>query len=194
MVRRVLVTGGNSGLGFETCKELLKIPDICVVMGSRNMESGRAAVQKLCGAEDDAHNNTGERIELLLQIDLLDDDTIQSAAQTYGEKYGPDSLYCIVNNAGLSSRSPYKEVWQVNMMGTRTVTKAFLPYLIETGGRIVHVSSITGNMFYSKLSEKWQQKILHPSQDDFDFLDKFVLETADMELFEKEGLGDWTKD
>lgn len=49
-------------------------------------------------------------------------------------------------------------------------------------------------MFYSKLSEKWQQKILHPSQDDFDFLDKFVLETADMELFEKEGLGDWTKD
>ena len=140
MVRRVLVTGGNSGLGFETCKELLKIPDICVVLGSRYLESGRAAVQKLLGAEDDAHNNTGERIELL-QIDLLDDDTIQAAAQTYGEKYGPDSLYCIVNNAGLSSRSPYKEVWQVNMIGTRSVTQAFLPYLIEAG-RIVHVSSM----------------------------------------------------
>eukprot|EP00961_Rhodomonas_salina_P131983 1777060-Rhodomonas_salina.2 len=108
MVRKVLVTGANKGLGFEVCKKLLEIPDMYVIVGSRDQGRGEEALKALAelpGSEG--------RLELTL-IDVGDQDSIKKAADAYGAKHGPNSLYCLVNNAGLSSRSPGKEVWAVN--------------------------------------------------------------------------------
>ena len=106
MVRRVLVTGSNRGIGLEVVKALLKVPDIHVLLGARDADRGQTAVQSLPGYEDG-------RVELL-HIDVGDPASIQSAAQAFGDKYGKkNSLYCLVNNAGIGSKFPYKEVWKV---------------------------------------------------------------------------------
>ena len=186
MVRRVLVTGSNRGIGLEVVKALLKVPDIHVLLGARDADRGRTAVQSLPGYEDG-------RVELL-HIDVGDPASIQSAAQAFGDKYGKkNSLYCLVNNAGIGSKFPYKEVWKVCAIGTMLVTDAFLPYL-EEKGRVVNVGSISGVTYYPKVSKEWQTKLLQPQRSDLEWLSKFVMETEDMELYEKEGLGDWVSD
>lgn len=187
MVRKVLVTGANKGLGFEVCKKLLEIPDMYVIVGSRDQGRGEEALKALAelpGSEG--------RLELTL-IDVGDQDSIKKAADAYGAKHGPNSLYCLVNNAGLSSRSPGKEVWAVNAGGPIFCTDAFLPYMVEDG-RVLNVSSVAALMFWKNLSEEVQQKHTSGTREDLDKIYNFVLNTDDMSLFEKEGLGDWSKE
>lgn len=59
---------------------------------------------------------------------------------------------CLVNNAGMSHRSPFRDtdpavlrkVMDVNFFGAVNMTAAALPLLRESGGRIVAISSVAG--------------------------------------------------
>lgn len=62
-------------------------------------------------------------------------------------------LWALVNNAGvcvnfgeveLSLMSNYRGCMEVNFFGTLSITKAFLPLLRQTKGRIVTISSPAG--------------------------------------------------
>ncbi|OCT78566.1 hypothetical protein XELAEV_18029655mg [Xenopus laevis] len=63
-------------------------------------------------------------------------------------------LWGVVNNAGISifgeveftSMETYKEVAEVNLGGTVRVTKACLPLIRRTKGRVVNISSMLGRM------------------------------------------------
>ena len=46
-MQRVFVTGGNSGIGFELCKQLIKKHGCHVFMGARNMDKGTAAIEQI---------------------------------------------------------------------------------------------------------------------------------------------------
>jgi (+)-neomenthol dehydrogenase len=46
MKRIALVTGGNRGLGYETCLQLAKL-GYYVILTARNMDKGKAAVKAL---------------------------------------------------------------------------------------------------------------------------------------------------
>lgn len=45
-MKRVLITGANKGIGFETARQLLQ-NGYYVYLGSRTLENGQAAVVKL---------------------------------------------------------------------------------------------------------------------------------------------------
>lgn len=50
-----VVTGGNSGLGFETAKHLVEFSAACVVLGVRNLEAGEKAkreIEKFAGRKN----------------------------------------------------------------------------------------------------------------------------------------------
>ena len=61
-------------------------------------------------------------------------------------------LWGLVNNAGLyylseiemTSKKLLRRTFEVNVFGTVTVTKKFVPLVRKAKGRVVNVSSITG--------------------------------------------------
>ncbi|CAL1274991.1 unnamed protein product [Larinioides sclopetarius] len=66
----------------------------------------------------------------------------------------PAELWAVVNNAGIvkgfsvemSTMDEFKDVFDVNFFGTVRVTKAFLPLLKKSKGRIVNVTSLGGEV------------------------------------------------
>ena len=89
----VLITGANTGIGFETAKALLKSPKAYhVFLGSRDAAKGQQAVAEL--ARDVTGTNTVEPV----QIDVTSDESIGNAAEMVKAKFG--KLDVLINNAG----------------------------------------------------------------------------------------------
>lgn len=90
----VLITGANTGIGFETAKALLKSSEpYHVFVGSRDATKGEQAAAAL--AKDIAQTtSTFETI----QIDVTSDESINQAAGIVKAKFG--RLDVLVNNAG----------------------------------------------------------------------------------------------
>src|ERR1700761_2251235 len=94
-MKTVLITGANKSIGFETARQLLKA-GYYVYLGSRDMENGKKAVQKI---NDEGFNNLES-----LQIDISDSQSVKAAREVLGEKIA--SLSVLINNAGISGGFP----------------------------------------------------------------------------------------
>lgn len=140
-----LITGANKGIGFETARQLAQ-QGYTVVIGARSEANGAEAVEKLTAEGFDAD---------FVKIDTTDSETIESAAQTVGEKYG--RLDALINNAGIfvdagvavrdTPDDVLRNTFETNFFGAWHAIQAFLP-LIEKAdaGRIVNVSSTVGSL------------------------------------------------
>ncbi|MFC5409984.1 SDR family oxidoreductase [Larkinella bovis] len=140
------VTGANKGIGFEVVKDLAQ-NGFFVYVGSRNLENGLAAVEKL---KADGIN-TVEAIEL----DVASQDSVDAARATIGDK--TQVLDVLVNNAGISGGFPqsalnatidqFKTVYETNVYGVVRVTQAFMDLLKQsTEPRIVNVSTAMASL------------------------------------------------
>jgi len=54
MVSKILVTGGNTGIGFALCKQLAIDKGIHVLLAARSEEKGKAAVKAINELKADA--------------------------------------------------------------------------------------------------------------------------------------------
>ncbi len=148
-----LVTGANTGIGFQIAKALIE-NDYTVFVGARNIEKGKRAAAEL-----------GDKA-IFIKLDITRSDDIQTAVKTIQETYGYLSL--LVNNAAIShigkegqtmeqvlaSQMPsivsideLRTVWNTNVFSTLAVTQAFLSLLTNAGSaRIVTVSSALGSL------------------------------------------------
>jgi NAD(P)-dependent dehydrogenase (short-subunit alcohol dehydrogenase family) len=80
------------------CERLLsEWPNTYVILGSRDPERGQAAVKEIVQS---VGGNSQERLECLA-LDTASDDSVRTAVQTLGSKFGEQSLYGIINNAGV---------------------------------------------------------------------------------------------
>lgn len=149
--RTVLVTGGNSGLGFHTCR-MLAAKGARVLLASRSSQRGDQAEAEILQAVPDA------RLEVI-SLDLADLDSVRLCADNLLS--GLDSLHVLMNNAGVMA-IPRQETTQgferqfgVNHLGHFALTGALLPLLLKTpASRIVNVSSMahrSGRMNFSDL-------------------------------------------
>ena len=128
-----LVTGTNAGLGKLTAARLSGLG--WTVIGGMRTPS-RAA---------------GESRWTTVELDLTDEATIDAAAASAGANTGLDAL---ISNAGYALFGPWEEMTsqelrdqlEVNLVGTMALCRACLPSLRETGGVIVQVSSVSGQM------------------------------------------------
>ena len=133
--KAVLVTGASTGIGRKVT-ERLAAEGWFVYAGARKDKDL---------AELDAIENVQS-----VRLDVTNAAEIAAAVETI-TKAGR-GLYGIVNNAGVSLRTPLLEtkeedfhyVMDVNVYGTYRVTKAFGPLVIAEKGRITTISSIAG--------------------------------------------------
>jgi len=129
MAKKILVTGGNAGIGLALCQQLAEDEGNFVYLASRNQQRGEEAVK-----------NIGKPNVKLVVMDVSNDASVAAAAAgLQGEE-----LYAIVNNAGIGFGSETDDVWEVintNLHGAKRVVDAFLPLLQKKGGRIANTSS-----------------------------------------------------
>ena len=137
--RTALVTGGNSGLGYETVLQLAR-KGARVLLGARDRARGTAALERL-GAEA-----PGRQTELA-QIDLADLASVERFAA--GFLASGQDLDLLVNNAGVmaiphreTTAQGYERQFGTNHLGHFALTGRLLPALARRpGSRVVTVSS-----------------------------------------------------
>ena len=133
-----LITGANSGLGYETSKFLLE-KGATVIMCYRDALKGESAKQKLL-----KYNFPGN-IELL-NLDLADLTNVKNAAQLVKNKF--NRLDVLINNAGIMappktlSKQGFEIQFAVNHLAHMLLTLELLPMLKEKkNSRVVTVTS-----------------------------------------------------
>lgn len=146
-MKKILITGANKGIGFETAKQLLQ-KGMFVYLGSRTLKNGLAAVEKL---KADGLTNVET-----VQIDVTDDNSVKTAREEIGRK--TDSLDILINNAGINGGAPpytalqaetdqFVKAFDTNVIGVSRVTKAFIDLLKNSPQpRIVNVSTSVGSL------------------------------------------------
>ena len=137
--RTVLITGANSGIGFEAARAMAQ-HGATVVMGCRNKERAADALSSI-----EATNPTGP-VEVL-EMDLSDLASVRDAASSFVAKH--DRLDILVNNAGLMATprqrtaDGFEMQFGVNHLGHFALTGHLIDVLTESGpSRIVSVSSL----------------------------------------------------
>ncbi|XP_076146520.1 D-beta-hydroxybutyrate dehydrogenase, mitochondrial isoform X2 [Alosa pseudoharengus] len=96
-----------------------------------------------------------ERMKVL-QLDVCSEEQVAGAAEFVKANLEDSGkgLWALVNNAGVStfgeveftSMETYKQVSEVNLWGTIRITKALLPLIRRTKGRVVNLASMYGRM------------------------------------------------
>lgn len=144
----VLITGANTGLGYQTARHLALTGKYIVFIGARSTEKANSAIDSLLKSDTSI---TKEHIIPLL-IDITDDSSITSAVAAVKDQFG--KLDILVNNAAISkvttASSPREElntILNTNVTSTHLVTEAFVPLLLNSvAPRIVFVSSTVGSL------------------------------------------------
>ena len=145
-MKSALVTGANKSIGFEVARQLAQ-KGVYVYLGSRNVENGIAAVNKL---KAEGLSNVEA-----IQLDITDDESVKKARTEIGKK--TKTLDILVNNAGIYGGYPqgaldttidqFKAAYDANVYGVVRVTQAFIDLLKKSSEpRIVNVSSSQGSL------------------------------------------------
>ncbi|GAA1992103.1 SDR family oxidoreductase [Kitasatospora viridis] len=135
-----LVTGGNRGIGLETCRQLAALGHR-VVLAARDPEAARLAAERIGPAVHPA------------RLDVTSTADADRLAQHLRERYG--RLDVLVNNAAIhydtwqrvstADLAVVREAAETNLLGPWQLTQALLPLLrASRHARIVNVSSGAG--------------------------------------------------
>ena len=134
-----IITGASSGIGLATANEFAK-QGCKLVVAARNID-------KLSELEKELSSIT----EILsVKCDVTVEQDCKNLIEKSLERFGKIDI--LVNNAGISMRALFKdleltvikEVMDVNFWGTVYCTKYALPHILNSGGSIVGVISISG--------------------------------------------------
>ena len=133
--KAVLVTGASSGIG-RTIAERLASDGHFVYAGARK----QADIDELNAIE----NIQAVRLDVTIQSDI--DAAVESIRKA------ERGLHGVVNNAGVMTVGALHEIpeddlafqFDVNVYGVYRVTKAFVPLIAESQGRIVNIGSVSG--------------------------------------------------
>ncbi|MDG3012058.1 SDR family oxidoreductase [Rhodococcus sp. D2-41] len=143
MTRRIVVSGGGSGIGRAVARRLAVDGDRVVIVGRRT------PVLEATAAE--INDAVGDELVTTATADLTEPAQVHRLA---GELAADGAVDVLVNNAGGSpNRSAhglaevadaYQEAFRVNVLTAVLLTEALVPHLTPRAGRIVAVSSIAG--------------------------------------------------
>ncbi|AWN24059.1 short-chain dehydrogenase [Deinococcus irradiatisoli] len=135
--KSAFVTGGSKGIGYATAQALVE-EGYRVTITSRDQKEIETAAQKL-----------GEGTRGVV-CDVRDFASVQQAIQGHAEAF--DGLDVLFVNAGVGKFAPIQDLsaedWQAvidtNLTGAFFTVKAAVPYLKESQGYVITLSSLAG--------------------------------------------------
>ncbi|CAG8463611.1 22205_t:CDS:2 [Gigaspora margarita] len=134
-----IVTGGNAGIGYFTCRELTRKNAHVFLLG-RNIEKGQAAVETI-------KSETGNQNVEFLHLNLKSLKSVEECAETFLARNLP--LHILINNAGVTTNTfsltedGIQEEFGVNHVGHFLLTKLLLSKIkASQPARIVNVSAL----------------------------------------------------
>lgn len=134
----VLITGASSGIGKALVQESFRL-GAKVVLAARNEKGMKEAVE----GQPESHY-------LIVPSDVAREDDCRRLADQAAAHFG--GIDVLINNAGISMRALFadtrpevlEKLMQVNFWGAVYCSKHALPWLLQSGGSLVGVSSIAG--------------------------------------------------
>ena len=142
-LKTIVITGGSSGIGFETAKQLLELKAYRLVLLGRDRAKLEDAVKSLKGTPDTVS---------VAVCDLTDSEQVKKTAQKLAGTF--QGIYGLVNNAGTypfggistTTEKSWDEAMMVNLKAPFLLIQAFTEIMAKNpnGGRIVNVSSTAG--------------------------------------------------
>jgi NAD(P)-dependent dehydrogenase (short-subunit alcohol dehydrogenase family) len=145
-LKTILITGGGSGIGLETAKELLEKGGYRLVLVGRSkarLEDVAHSLRQLPGASEAVH---------VYACDLADSKEISTVLEKIIATH--KGIFGLVNNAGVypfggladTTEKAWDETFAVNLKGPFLLCQALVPWMRKqsNGGRIVNVSSTAG--------------------------------------------------
>ncbi|MFN3713705.1 MAG: SDR family NAD(P)-dependent oxidoreductase [Alcanivoracaceae bacterium] len=138
--KRILITGGSSGLGLALATRLAGHNQVALV--ARNAD-------KLRQAEDSIRKQVPGAVVKGYAIDVTGPHAAEALSAIATEMNGLDVL---INSAGILREgyfdslelSVFRETMEINLFGTINAIQALLPFLEKSRGRILNVASIAG--------------------------------------------------
>lgn len=148
MKRIAVVTGGNRGLGFETCRQLAR-SGFTVLLTARDSKKGNETANKLADKEG---------LDVIFHLlDVTNTDHFNTISIHIERQFG--RLDVLVNNAAIlydswqyaidADLNLVEQAMATNVYGPWRLCQAFIPIMKRNGyGRIVNVSSLGGSLHY----------------------------------------------
>ena len=145
-MKRILITGANKGIGFETARQLAQL-GYFVYLGSRDIQNGQQSERQL--------KEMGLSNVEAIGLDVTDIESIKKAKALLESKI--DTLDILINNAAIPGEQPQnistcdianlRQVFETNYFGVVQTTQQFLPLLKKAEAPcIINVSSEVGSL------------------------------------------------
>lgn len=140
--KTVVITGANTGIGYETARELA-LRGASLVLGCRSEERARRAVEQL------ASETCSEDISWL-PLDTSSPDSVRAFVERLLE-LTRGRVHVLINNAGAAADTEGRRLtaegheltWATNYLGHYLLTRLLLPTLRECApSRIVNLTSV----------------------------------------------------
>lgn len=152
--RIAVVTGANSGLGYQTALKLAH-DGMTVVMACRSLERAENARSRLCAEVPDAST-------VVMRLDVSEPDSIVEFARQFAEQVG--RLDLLINNAGIMgvplrrNSAGYELHLATNYLGVFALTGKLLPlFPADSPARIVNIGSLLHRFVKLHLDDiNWQ--------------------------------------
>ncbi len=134
--RAIFITGTSSGIGRASALALDKA-GFQIIASVRKEEDAKLLRKNLSNSSH------------VILVDVTDSQSVQNAAEEINLLVKDKGLYGLLNNAGVEEFTPIeamsleclRSVFEVNFFGTIQITKALLPQIRKSEGRIINMSA-----------------------------------------------------
>ena len=161
-MKKAVITGANSGLGYEVAHKLAENEDYMVILACRNNEKATAAAKTII-------EETGNQNVKTVQLDTSSLESVRHCAEELIEQEG--TIDVLLNNAGISAmghdgftEEGFEVVFATNYLGHFLLTQLLLPHMSEDA-RIYNVSSDMHNP-PQKIEWPGAEGVAHPTEND----------------------------
>jgi NAD(P)-dependent dehydrogenase (short-subunit alcohol dehydrogenase family) len=160
--RRVLITGANSGIGYEAALELAR-NGAEVILPARSLEKANEAIARIRRSVPGAKVTPG-------LLDLASLASVHAFAAFIAENFAGESLDLLINNAGVMgvpqrelTVDGYERQFATNYLGPFLLTALIYPHLKKRPGtRIVTVASGIANQGKIEFDNLQSERLYKP--------------------------------